>query len=352
MPNFSDAVFNTMLNRRSFSISALASTLSACGGGDSDDSPSGGIALAQGALSKLSQDQTAVGFGATGDIFVWDRGPSPTEQNSSRLIRLASDGTPRPLLGTKQALDLKSPWRISVLKHSNGNIYVSESYLEQYGLNVWAGKYGRIHRITPDGTHSVIYDAASAAVPITPLVLAEGRGARLYALHVNTVSLYEISETGTPSLVTALTTEPIANLRMTMGRDPYVTMAMTQDGDTFVSNISNSKPSLYKDQEANGIVAIGNHIYALVKEKTGAMSLMRRNPDGSTQRIAGGLVASDSLNPQPGPLSGSLGNNRIQIVGATAEGTIILGRRIHVNFGDSPSDDTFDRYFVVTPPKV
>lgn len=107
-----------------------------------------GIALAQGALSILSKDHTAVGFSKGGDIFVWERGPSPAGQNPMNLIRLASDGTRRPLLGKKQALDLNSPWRISVLEHSDGSIYVSESYVIGGGINLFRGGYGRIHRIT------------------------------------------------------------------------------------------------------------------------------------------------------------------------------------------------------------
>lgn len=312
-----------------------------------------GIALAQGALSKLSYDETAVGFSSAGDIFVWDRGPSSVEQYPMRLIRLASDGTPRPLLGSKQTLDLKSPWRVSVLEHSNGSIYVSESYATVFGLNTYAGNYGRIHRITPEGVHSVIYDAAASAIRITPLVLAEGPGARLYTLHVNTVSLYEISETGTPSLVSGLTTEPVLNLAMVFAAQPYLNMAVTRGGGVFISNIPNSTEPFFKFKDIVGMGSIGEYVYALIregKEGNSLMSLMRRNPDGSTQRIAGGVEASWSADPQPGPLTGSLGGGAIRLIGVMPDGNVVLGRS--ALSGRSPEDYKYVSYFVVTPPKV
>lgn len=347
MPTFSDAV----LNRRNFSIATLTTVLSACGGGsNSDDSSSAGIALAQGALSKLSYDQTVVGFSSAGDIFVWDRGPSSAEQYPMRLIRLASDGTLRPLLGSKQALDLKSPWRISVLEHSNGSVYVSESYATFFGLNTYAGNYGRIHRITPEGAHSVIYDAATSAISITPLVLAEGPGGRLYTLHVNTVSLYEITDTGIPSLVSGLTTEPVINLPMVFAIQPYLNMAVTRGGGVFISNIHNSTEPFFKFKNVAGMCAIGDYVYALIKEESGYMSLMRRNPNGSTQRIAGGVAASESGDPQPGPLTGSLGGGAVRLVGAMPDGNVVLGRSAFSGY--SPEDYKYVSYFVVTPPKA
>lgn len=309
-----------------------------------------GIALAQGALSMLSKDQTAVQFGKGGDIFVWERGPSSAGQNPMRLIRLASDGTPRPLLGSKQVLDLNSPWRISVLEHSNGSIYVSESYTTFFGLNTYAGNYGRIHRITPEGKHSVIYDAATSAIPITPLVLAEGPSARLYSLHLNTVSLYEISETGVPSVVSGLTTEPILNLSMVFAIQPYLNMAVTRGGGVFICNIHNSTEPFFKFKNVAGMSAIGDYVYALIKEENGYMSLMRRNPDGSTERIAGGVAASESGDPQPGPLAGSLGGGAIRLVGVLPDGNIVLGRS--ALSGYSPEDYKYVSYFVVTPPKI
>lgn len=315
-----------------------------------------GIALASGALGKLSADQKAVGFSRSGDIFVWELS-APRENNPMFLTRLSRDGIKRPLLGSKQTLELASAWRVSVLEHSNGNLYISESYLIVSGLNVWRGNGGRIHRITPDGTHSVIYDSKTATAPlesITPVVLVEGPNARIYALHMNTVTLYEISETGTPSSIASLTNTPIENLGIIFSR-PYLNMVATQAGDIFVSTSGENfiKP-LYQPFDngtVTGLGAIGNHLYALVDDENRYMSLIRRNPDGSTQRIAGGIAAPESGNPQPGPLSGSLGGYAIRLAGVTPEGNIILGRLASDRYSGM-EDFRYDQYFVVTPPPV
>jgi len=313
-----------------------------------------GIAPASGALKMIGSDRTVTGFSRSGDIFVWDRGPA-TEYRPTQLIRLGRDGTSRALLGSKQTLELASPWRISVLEHSNGNIYVSESYVTSYSINVYTGYGGRIHRITPDGSHSVIYDSKTATVPIepiTPVAIVEGPDAELRALHLNTVTLFNIPETGAPTAITSLTNEPVENLPMVFASTPYLNVAATQAGDVFVEStkkdLIKTQYAPFNDSSVAGIGVIGNHLYALVDDASGYKSLVRRNSDGSTQRIAGGVAAPESGTPQPGPLSGSLGGSTIRLVGTTPEGTIVLGQRSFS--GLSPDDIRYDQYFAVTPP--
>lgn len=314
-----------------------------------------GIALAQGVLSMLSKDNTVVGFGKGGDVFVWERGSSPKPQDPMRLVRLASDRTPRPLLGNKQTLDLNSPWRVSVLEHSDGNLYVSESYVTGGGApNLFRGGYGKIHRITPDGGHSVIYHYRTAATAITPVVLAEGPGAKLYALNLNNVSVYEIQNTGALSQATVLTKEPIEDLGMSFARNPYLNMATTKTGGIFVSPVGTVIKPVYDafgGAPVSGLASAGNHIYGLVTDANGYVSLVRRNPEGLSEQIAGGVATTESGAPEVGPLSGSLGNAfRIRLVGITPEGSIVLGE---IDFdGYSPQDFRYGRYFVVTPPKI
>lgn len=325
-----------------------------------------GIAAASsGALATLDIDRTALGFSASGDLFVWDR----TKQ---QLTRLTAQGMPTPLLGSMQTLAVGDAWMISVLEHSDGSLYVVETYLTASGqINTEHGAGGKIHRIAVDGAHSVIYQSVigigeSPAGKITPTGVAQDLQGNIYTLHFNSPTLYKISATGTPNSPVKfadLIPQPFDQLAIVFRYSVYLSLASTSSGEIFVSSSSGrtaftatsyaafdyqvstdgARTSIkWGTTHAYDLIAHGKYVYALTKNENGHMCLVRWNPDGPVQLIAGGSASTTQI----GPLSGGI-DSWSELVGLTPEGRIVLGESMR-----SSDSGKYARYFVVTPPAI
>lgn len=324
-----------------------------------------GIAAASsGALATLDLDRTALGFSASGDLFVWDR----TKQ---QLTRLTAQGMPTPLLGSMQTLAVGDAWRISVLEHSDGSLYVVETYLAHSGqINTEHGAGGKIHRIAVDGAHSVVYQSVigfgeSPAGKVTPTGVAQDLQGNIYTLHFNSPTLYKISATGTPNSPVKfadLIPQPFDQLAIVFRYSVYLSLASTSSGEIFASSSSGRTaftaasyaafdyqvstdgartPIKWGATHAYDLVTHGKHVYALVKNEQDHMCLVRRNPDGTIQLIAGGSASTTQI----GPLSGGI-RSWIKLVGVTPEGRIVLGEPM------AEEKARIAQYFVITPPTI
>lgn len=325
-----------------------------------------GIALASGAVGALTQDRSVVGLSKSGDLFVWDR---PARQ----LTRVNAEGQSIALQGSLQALNVNS-WKLAVLEHPDGSLYVTETNLAPSGqINTEHGGGGKIHRISADGSHTVLYQAVisfgeSPAGKLTPIGVAQGPSGNICTLHFNSPALYKIPTTAaqpTPSKFADLLSEPFEQLAIVLRYSVSLSLTSTTSGKIFVSSTAGQTasgigpgkrydafdyvissdgkrtPIKFGATAAYSLIAHGEHVYALVKNEQDYMCLVRRNPDGSIQIIAGGS-GSETV---PGPLSGGLGD-WVRLAGVTPEGRIVLG--------DLMLDETGEywRYFVVTPPAI
>lgn len=258
-----------------------------------------------------------------------------------------------------------------MLEHSDGSLYVVETYLTASGqINTEHGAGGKIHRIAVDGAHSVIYQSVigigeSPAGKITPTGVAQDLQGNIYTLHFNSPTLYKISATGTPNSPVKfadLIPQPFDQLAIVFRYSVYLSLASTSSGEIFASSSSGRTaftgagyaafdyqvstdgartPIKWGATHAYDLVAHGKHVYALVKNEQDHMCLVRRNPDGTVQLIAGGSASTTQI----GPLSGGI-RSWIKLVGVTPEGRIVLGEPM------SEEKARIANYYVVTPPTI
>lgn len=325
-----------------------------------------GIALASGALGALTRDRSVIGLSKSGDLFVWDR---PARQ----LTRVTAEGQSIALQGSLQALNVNS-WKLAVLEHPDGSLYVTEANLAPSGqINTEHGGGGKIHRISADGSHTVLYQAVisfgeSPVGKLTPIGVAQDPSGNIYTLHFNSPALYRVPTTADqtpPSKFADLLPQPFEQLAIVLRYSVSLSLTSTTSGKIFASSTAGHtafgigpvtrydafdyeigsdgtrSPIKFGATAAYSLITHGEHVYALAKNEQDYMCLVRRNPDGSMQLIAGGS-GSETV---PGPLSGGLGN-WVRLAGVTPEGRIVLG--------DLALDETGEywRYFVVTPPAI
>lgn len=326
-----------------------------------------GIALASGPLSALGRSRTVIGFSKSGDLFVWER-------TARQLTRVTAEGQPIPLHGALQALQLDVPWRVAVLEHPDGNLYVTETYLAPSGqINTENGGGGKIHRISASGSHVVLYQTVinfgeSPAGKLTPIGVAQGPSGNICTLHFNSPTLYKIPSTipqTTPSKLADLLPQPFEQLAIVLRYTVSLSLTSTSSGKIFASSTAGQSasgiapvkrydafdhevssdgtrtPIKFGATSAYDLIAHGEYVYALVKNEQGYMCLVRRDSDGYIQLIAGGSGSETKPGPLPGVLS-----NWVRLAGVTPEGRIVLG--------DLALDETGEylQYFVVAPPAI
>lgn len=322
--------------------------------------PTGNIALATGALAALGVEQTAVGISQSGDIFMWDR-------LAKKLGRVRPDGAEVPLLGSLQSLGV-DPWQLCVIEHSDGGIYVSESYLRPSGqINTEHGNGGKIHRISATGEHFVIYDHRAAEISLTPVAITEGKDTQLYVLHLNNASIYRLAlGTGEINKIASLIQEPITEYNVVIGRANMHLIA-TRSGNMVVASRGGTfryddtsrgkyyEPFSYQVQldgtltpidiglrDVYDLRSFSEHLYVLGRDNNQNMSLFMRPPGGAATLIAGG-TASGTI--QAGPLPGSLvSSTYVGLAGVTPSGQAVVGEVA------SPwlEQKKFSKYFVIT----
>lgn len=324
-----------------------------------------GIAMATGALARYPY---TVGFSKSGGIF--SAPPSSDPATARLLTRANSSGTQTPLMGNLQSLDLGHDTtvrtNVCVLEHSNGNLYVSVNLEKSVGIGVSTGNGGRVYRITRDGSRTVIYDSEQASIKITPFHLVECLDGQLCTWDINTLALYKISNEGALRKFTQFLPEPTHQINTL---DTRMALAATQDGHVFASILRLNEKADFRitpDGVAtavdyggepglivSGLSTFKNHVYALTilrQLHSNTTTLIRRAPNGTLQRIAGGVSMSpQSLQNSPvagfGSLPGWLWESN-EMIGTTSAGRIGMCGWARVN-GSSERQN-----FLITPPPL
>lgn len=335
-----------------------------------------GIALATGALA---QHPHTVGFSKSNDLFISIPPSYPASSPYIQtLTRAAPDGAPVPLIGEVQSLNLGDTalkrTSLQVLEHSDGNLYVSTGFTTSRGLGSSEAAGGKIHKLSKDGTHSVIYDSEKSDLKITPFGITECPDGQICTWDIKTLVLYKIATNGVLKEFSRPFFDPRTyfpfgyhnteytrmSLTATHGGDAFA--AVTTGRESFIFKISpdgTAAPVNFGDIAVYALCAFKEHVYALTIAPgdlatwpgTGTTTLIRRAPDGSLERIAGG-VALDLATLPPGtseiglgPLPGRL-SWRNSMIGATSTG------RIAMYIWEGPADKRTRQNFLVTPPAL
>jgi len=333
-----------------------------------------GIALATGALA---QHPHTVGFSKSNDLFISippSYPASPPYTYIQTLTRAAPDGTPVPLLGAVQSLELGDTslkyTSLRVLEHSDGNLYVSIGFTTSHGLGNLEAAGGKIYKLSKDGKHSVIYDSKESDIEITPLGITECPDGQICTWDIKTLVLYKISTNGVLKEFSRPFFDPktyfsfgyhntlFTKMSLTASHSGDIFAAVTTDREPFIFKISpdgTAAPVNFGDIAVYALCAFKEHVYALTIgpddhgswPDRGTTTLVRRAPDGSLERIAGG-VALDLATLPPGtseigfgPLPGRLSPNSTML-GATSTGRIAM----------YISDSRTRQNFLVTPPAL
>lgn len=317
----------------------------------------GNIVLAGGALASLGANHWFVAFAKSGDVFVWER-------DTNRIVRYNAIGKKIPFAGSLQEFtpERRNMWHpsISVLEHSDGNIYLSFGYLRpSEQINSDQGDGGYIYRVTPDGATSVVYNSDTASTKITPHKLVEGPKSQLYTVHLNTVTLYRLSTAGSLTKVADLSTKPIEQQQVVLRYAPWISMVATQDRMVYISSslgfdyrISPDEsftPVNYGSKAAEQLAAVGDAVYAYTDNANGNSMVVRRAANGTISVAAGGIrqpVPGESGYGDPvdlGPLPGWLPGFS-QVFAAAPDGRIVMGGNSEISGGYSAP------YFLLTLP--
>lgn len=318
----------------------------------------GNISLAGGALASLGANHWFVAHAKSGDVFVWER------DNKGRVVRYNAAGSRLPFAGSLQEFSpaLGGIWQpsISVLEHSDGNIYLSFGHLTPSGqINSDRGAGGNIYRVTPEGVVSEVYNSAVSAVRITPHKLVEGPNGQLYTVNLNTVTLYRLSTSGDLTRIADLSATPIDEQNVVLRYSPWISLVSTEDHTVYVSFSQRFDyrvnpqgtltPVTYGPAAARHLAAVGNTIYAYTLNSEGHAMVVRRASDGAISVVAGGIKPPMlgepgygdpvDLGPLPGWIPGFT-----QVFGAAPDGRIVMGGNSEESGGYSAP------YFLLTPP--
>ncbi|WP_462390970.1 NHL repeat-containing protein [Acidovorax sp. Q11] len=311
-----------------------------------------GVATATGALANLAQSERCIGLSKSGDLWIWNT-------SNRELSRKNQQGATVPLRANIERLELArdvpgnpgfkdTPYDVSVLEHSDGNLYVAEVYSGGNGIinTIW-GMGGRIHRVVQNGETTLIYNSESGPTRITPHAIAEGLDGSIYILNFNSGAIFEISATGVLKKFADTLTPPDQDIPAIFDyRKSYRSMAICS-GEIFVSFSETpiQGASVQHDYRitparviesisfgSRGVLGLASHgeqLYLLTRKSFGFSWLQRRNADGSVQDIAGGF------------------GGEVRLLGVAPDGRVLLGE-----IGISPgSEFKYGKYLIITPPK-
>lgn len=319
----------------------------------------GNIALAGGVLASIDARHWFVSYAKSGDVFIWER-------DNRRMVRYNAGGSRIPFAGSLQELQLGNgdAWQpsMSVVEHSDGNLYVSVGYLGSSGrINSYSAVGGYIYRVTPQGIVSVVYNTQTNNVSITPHKLVEGPNGQLYTVHLNTVSLYRLTTSGGISKVADLTTTPITDQSVVLRYTPYISLVATDSRTVYVScalgngfdyRVSAADdlvPVTYGSGGARHLATAGESIFAYTVTPGQFPTVVQRDSDTASTVIAGGIkapVQGEAGFGEPaglGPLPGWI-PSFTQVFAAAPGGRIVMGGR------SEESGGYVAPYFVLTPP--
>lgn len=306
-----------------------------------------GVAVATGALANLAQAERCIGLSNSGDLWIWNT-------SNRELSRKNQQGAMVPLRGTIERLELArdvpgnpgfkdTPYDVSILEHSDGNLYVAEVYSGGNGIinTVW-GMGGRVHRVAQNGEKTLIYNSENAPTRITPHAIAEGLNGNIFILNFNSGAIFEISTTGVLKKFVDTLTPPDQDIPAILDyRNSYRSMAICA-GEIFVSfsgipiavhdyRITPARviePISFGSRGVLGLASHGAQLYLLTRGSFSFSYLKRRNADGSLQDIAGGF------------------GGELRLLGVAPDGRVLLGE-----IAPPGSEFKYGKYLIITPPK-
>lgn len=299
-----------LITRRMWIVSALAVTLTACGGSTSEERPDAEITMSAWSPTLLQAYSTHVGVGDNGSVYGLSSGNGT---GNLTLMRFSVDGKQISFGGQVMQWAAADTSVLSVAEDPvTRAVFVAEGLTAQYGLNVFIGKGGSIKRMDTAGDVIKIFESTT----VTPVAIAHHRSGNIYFLDGARLGVYRLSPQGEVNLLAQLSQglpdvgASLFATRFQIGVSDsevvYIWTSRTGSADfvrvrgATVENLS----SLIPAASILGIGVYRENVYALQRLPVPAgpngssvvkQVLRKINSDGSVLTVAGSENGSDQL---------------------------------------------------------